>query len=249
MLEEGLVAFAEIVEPVLAVGRREEAVARAFAVAGEQHRALAAGSRERIVFRVAEPALLLAEHEVAERRLPHVADEVARLDEVVAGIDVAVVLHDERGAAGRRDDAGIVLAEPAAERDVEGHDEHLADVPRHPLVEDRDQERAELARLHGPVGDQAPRLGVEWPVRSREPSPAAIGQRERLRRRPLDDRNELDVLAPSTRRGRSGRRRADGRRWRRGWCRGCWRRPCASCRIVQPRITSSKLPLPCLSMR
>jgi hypothetical protein len=56
---------------------------------------------------------------------------MVRLDVMVAGIDVAVVLHDERCAAGRRDDAGIVLAEPAAERDVDGDDEHSSDIPFH----------------------------------------------------------------------------------------------------------------------
>ena len=51
-------------------------------------------------------------------------------------------------------------------------------------------------------------------------------------------------MPPSARRGRSDRPRADGRRWRRGSCKGCWRRPCASAGIFQPRITSSKLPSP-----
>ena len=53
--EEGLVACAQVVQPGLAIRRREEAVFRALAVAREADRAVTAILRQRVAFD--EPAL------------------------------------------------------------------------------------------------------------------------------------------------------------------------------------------------
>jgi hypothetical protein len=53
-------------------------------------------------------------------------------------------------------------------------------------------ELAELVGLHRSFGDQISSLSVERPVRAFQSAPAAIGKRDCLRRRPLDNRNELD---------------------------------------------------------
>ena len=70
----------------------------------------------------------------------------ARLDEVVARIEIAVVLERQRGAAGLGVDAQAGrLAEPVGERHVEHLHVDLADVVPHPLLEDVDQEPPVLA--------------------------------------------------------------------------------------------------------
>ena len=79
----------------------------------------------------------------------------SRLDEVVAGVEVARVLEREREPAGLRVDAQARrLADPVGERDVEHLHVHLADVAAHPLLEDVDQEAAVLLGRHRAVRDQ-----------------------------------------------------------------------------------------------
>ena len=74
-----------------------------------------------------------------------VPELVARLDEVVARVEVARVLEREREPARLRVDAQPRrLADPVRERDVEHLHVHLADVASHPLLEDVDQEAAVL---------------------------------------------------------------------------------------------------------
>ena len=69
-----------------------EAVLRAASVAGEADVAFAAVARERVALVPAEPLLLLGGHQVDEVMLGDVAEQVAGLDEVIAGVHVAGVL-------------------------------------------------------------------------------------------------------------------------------------------------------------
>ena len=72
-----------------------------------------------------------------------VAEEVLRFDEVVAGVEVAVVLERDGVAAGLGEDAHAGgEPHPRRERGVEGLDEDGADVAGDPLVEHGDEEAA-----------------------------------------------------------------------------------------------------------
>ena len=64
----------------------------------------------------------------------------------------------------------------------------------HPLVEDRDQEPAELLRRHRAFRHEAAFLLVERAVSALQSAPAAVRERDRVFGRALDDRNELDEL-------------------------------------------------------
>ncbi len=123
-----------------------------------------------------------------------VAEPVLRVDVVVAGKQVAVVLDDQRAAALSGMDADRRgVADPGVERPLEVHDEDRADVLAHPLLVDGDEEVAVLLRQHRPGGDLRVRL---LPV---EGGRAGQVQAERLlggRRQALDDRDELDELDP-----------------------------------------------------
>src|SRR5208337_4183127 len=192
--KEGLVAGAQVVEPVLAVGCLDEAVARALTVAGEQNRAFLAELRQRVVLALAEAELLLGRDQRLQRRVLDVAEQVIWLDVVIAGVHIAVVLHRQGPATRGRDDAGVVLPQPTAERHVEGDDIHFADIALHPFVVDADEELAELFRRHRALGDQVALLLVQRPVRTLQAAPALVGEGYRLLGSALDDGDQLDVL-------------------------------------------------------
>ena len=103
--EERLEPGAEPVQAGLAVGRQQDAVLGALAVAGEEVLAGAAEGGQRLLLGPAEGALLLGAHEVADRRLDDVAEQVTGVDEVVARVQVAVVLERDALAAGGLEDA------------------------------------------------------------------------------------------------------------------------------------------------
>ena len=103
--EERLEPGAEPVEAGLAVGRQQDAVLGALAVAGEEVLAGAAEGGQRLLLGPPEGALPLGAHELADRRLHDVAEQVRRIDEVVARVHVAVVLERDALAAGGLEDA------------------------------------------------------------------------------------------------------------------------------------------------
>jgi len=105
VVEEGLVASAQIVQPRLTVGRQQEAVLRAAAVTGKAYVTVQAELGESGQLVQAELPLLRRRDELDHRRLEDVAQAVVGLDEVIARIQVAVVLQRERVAARRRVDA------------------------------------------------------------------------------------------------------------------------------------------------
>src|SRR5262245_30615758 len=102
MPEEAQVASAEIVQPRFAVGGRQETVFRAAAVAGKAHLAASALRRQAVELGPAEARLLRRADQVGHVRLTDVAEPVLGLDEVIAGVEIAVVLERQRRAAGRR---------------------------------------------------------------------------------------------------------------------------------------------------
>ena len=71
--------------------------------------------------------------------LVDVSQQVTWLDEVVAGVEVAVVLERRAVAAGRCVDAQQVAAEIGLERHVEQLHVDLTDVVPDPLLEDVDE--------------------------------------------------------------------------------------------------------------
>src|SRR5271165_3708169 len=190
--EEKLQSRAQIILPRLAVLRQREAVLWTAAVAQGAHRALAALFRQRVALGVAELAHLRRSDELDERRRRDIAQLLARLDEMIAGVDVAVVLQRRPIAAGRRMDAEQMAAEIGLERHVEQLDEHLCHVAPRPFLENVDQEPAVLLAADRTVGDEVAGLRIKQALLARaRVAPALVGDGERLGRGPLDDRDEL----------------------------------------------------------
>ena len=82
-----------------------EAVFRTASVAGEPHLTVAAVLGQRVALAAPELQLAFGVDEVPERRVGDVAEVVVGFDEVVAGVDVAVVLQRHGGTAGLGEDA------------------------------------------------------------------------------------------------------------------------------------------------
>ena len=105
MVEEVEVAGAQVVETGFTIGREGEAVLRALAVAGEQRGAFAALAGERVALGIAERSLLGLRDQLDHLGVHDVAEQVRRLDEVVARVEIAVVLEGKGVAAGLAEDA------------------------------------------------------------------------------------------------------------------------------------------------
>ena len=193
MVEERLVARAEVVLAGLAVGRDGEAVLRAAAVAGPADVAVEAVLRQRVSLVLPEPDAGAAEETRSSIRcVPDVPEQVAGLDEVVAGVEVAVVLERELEPAGLGVDAdGALLTDAVRERAVEQLHVDRADVVPHPLLEDVDHEAPVLLGPDRALGDEVARLRVQGPALDAI-APPRVRDREQLGRRALDDRDELD---------------------------------------------------------
>ena len=153
MLEELLVAAAEIVLAWVAVAVCYETVLRTLAVAGELPATFLALLRQRLVFEFAETLLLLAVEHLGDGFLAYVAQSVFGEHEVVAGVDVAVELHHAGVSAllGIHADAGR-HAHPVSKHAVEQLHVYLAHVVAHPLVEDGAEEASPLFRRDAHVG-------------------------------------------------------------------------------------------------
>ena len=143
VFEEFLVGWAQVVEAPFAVRRPGEAMLGALAVAGETNTAIAAILWQAVALGVAEIDRHRTVGELAERGVHQVAQFVVRVDVVIAGVDIAVVLHSERAPAGLGEvaqSAGNV--EPLAECHIKQLHIGFTDVAFDPLIEDLNQEVA-----------------------------------------------------------------------------------------------------------
>src|SRR5258705_3776920 len=194
VVEEHPVSGAQIVQAGFAVRRLAKAVARAFAITGEQHLAVPAIFRQRIELVAAELALSGRGHELEQRRLADIAEQVVGLHVMVAGVKIAIMFDRQRVTASRRKNAGAGLPDPVGEGGVEGLYKDLSDIAPNPFVKDLDQEVAILIRPHRTFRDKPALLDVERTFAARAIAPSQIGLIDGLFRRPLDDRNELQIF-------------------------------------------------------
>ena len=103
--EELLVPRTQVIQAGLAIGCVFESVPRAFALARKQNVALATCPRQRVVLVPTKLDLLLGSNERRHLGLRDVAQQIVGVDEVVAGIEIPVVLEGEGVATGRFENA------------------------------------------------------------------------------------------------------------------------------------------------
>lgn len=137
MGEELAVVLTEIVQARLAVGCLTKTVLRTAAVAGEQPLADLALMRKTLIFVASELQLSFTVHHRGDSVAVDIAQQVLRKNEVVARIDIAIVLYHACMAAGGTHgaEAGRLTC-PAGKGGVEQLHEHLPHIVTHPLVED-----------------------------------------------------------------------------------------------------------------
>jgi hypothetical protein len=113
VFEETLIALAKIIQAFLSIWRAEEAMFGAFTIASKTIVAFAAVSRQHIALVVAELPLLRRVDQSAQWILDNVAELVLRVDEVIARIEIAVVLNRQRRTASLAENA-MSLKQPIA---------------------------------------------------------------------------------------------------------------------------------------
>jgi hypothetical protein len=147
-----LVARAEVVKPVLSVWSLDKSVLRALAVAGELDVAIEAVLRKSFFFVAPKLPLLRRIHKRGQWSLHDIAEPVLGIHEVVAGVEVAVVLKSHRGSAGFPKPAKASRhPDPTLKRDVEQLYKVFADILSNPLVEYGAEEISVGFGLHRPV--------------------------------------------------------------------------------------------------
>ena len=99
MLKKLTIAGAKIVQSGLSVFIADETILRALPVTSKEKVALTALSGQRVVLQPCEGLLFVTIHEACQRLLADISQSVLGIDEVVAGIDVAIKLHHSRMAA------------------------------------------------------------------------------------------------------------------------------------------------------
>ena len=160
VLEEGTIGLTEVVHWQLARASGDEAVLGAATVAGEAPLTLLALLREAVTFGCTKSTLPRAVHHGGDAVLMDVAQTVFGEDEVVTGIEVAIVFQRRCVATSlcHAADTGL-LVHPAGQCGVKELDKDFSHVLPHPLVEDAAGEmgvlgRGDRERGHrgGPVG-------------------------------------------------------------------------------------------------
>jgi hypothetical protein len=148
MGEEQLQAGAKVVLAWLAVTRECEPVLRTSAVAQRPDLTTLALRGKRIALVVSELALFGRGYKLQHVGLVNIAEPITRLDEVIAGVKVAIMLQRRAVAASRCMDAKQMPAEISLERHVEELNVNTAHVVTHPLLKDIHEKPAVLFAPH-----------------------------------------------------------------------------------------------------
>ena len=192
--EEQFKPFAKIVLSGLPVARDGKPILGAATVAKVPHFAILALLCEQVAFVITELALLRRRHHLQESRLMDVAEKVFRLNEMVAGVEITVVLQRRSVPAGWGVDAQQVAAKKGLERHIEHLNKHFAHIMANPLLEDVDEELAVLPAADGPVGYHVAGLRIKNALAASLLAPSQVCNIDRVSVSSLDNGDELDPL-------------------------------------------------------
>lgn len=152
MGEKAFVSSAKVIQAILAVGRFNEPVFGAAAIASEKNRTFTAVSWQFVPFVAPEFPLKRRCHKLRYRRLHDVAKVIIGVNEVIAGEQVSVVFHRQAVAASSRMNAQTRLkTQPCLQCHLKLLDENPSDIVANPLVKDGAKEVAPLFRADRPI--------------------------------------------------------------------------------------------------
>lgn len=192
--EEQFKPFAKIVLSRLSVARNAKPVLGAATIAKVPHFTVLALLREQVALVITELALLRRRHHFQKSLLMDVAEQVFRFNEMVARVEITVVLQRGSVPAGWGVDAQQVAAEKGLKRYIEQLNKHLAYIMANPLLEDVDEELAVLPTADGPVGYHVAGLRVKHALATSLLTPSQVCDIDRVRVGSLDNGDELDPL-------------------------------------------------------
>ena len=145
VFEKHFIALAKCVQPCLTVLGFVETVFRAFSVTGKIPLAAQAFSRQAIAFCQSETCLRLRSHHGLEIVIFNIAEQIFRIDEMVAGVQVSVVLYNGIAPAGLCIDAcAWHFSAPIGQGGIKEIDEVLSDIVPDPIIEDVTHEMPEV---------------------------------------------------------------------------------------------------------
>ena len=145
MVEETVIAFAQVIEARITISIEDEAILRTLAMTGKFIAAFSALTRKGAMLDVAELLLFRPIEHFGERLLANVAKFILGEHEMIARIDVSVVFHHSgMSTIACKDTDARGDATPVGKRAVEEFDKDLPHIVSHPLVEKGDEEIAPL---------------------------------------------------------------------------------------------------------
>ena len=189
--EEQIQSGAEVVLSRIAIAGLGESILRTSPVTQRLYFTALALRRERVALVIAELALLGRGNKLHQVSLMDIAQLVAGLDEVIARINIAVVLESRAISAGRSVNAEQMPAKIGLERHIEHLYKDRAHVVAHPLLENIHEELTILFAADGAFGDEVSGLSVEQAFAAWLFAPALVGDINCFRRGAFDDGNKL----------------------------------------------------------
>ena len=159
MLKELAITSAEIVESGISVAVAHEPLLGTFAIAGKEEVAFPALLRQHAAFHFCKLVLLCRIHHLGDGLVVQVAKQVFGKDEMVARINITIVLHHSGMATllGQHAYPGS-LTHPVSQGGIKQLYVVFAHIVLHPFVEDGAQECTPLAGSHGEIGHLSPFL-------------------------------------------------------------------------------------------
>lgn len=137
MMEEDLITCTKVIETRLAIGRLLESQARALSMTSLKPLAFTTLAGKRLLLQAREAILLSPIKHLRQAVCADIAQLVLREDEVVAGIHIAIMLHDRCMTTFLSIDTNTRLCtQPAGKGGIEELHKDLAHITLHPFIED-----------------------------------------------------------------------------------------------------------------
>jgi hypothetical protein len=135
MVKKCLVPFAKVIKPGFSIGGFNEAVLGTLPIARKEEITFPAKPGQGIPFVLPELSLFFRDCESGHGGLQDVSQEVLRLDEVVTGIQIAIVLQSHAQTAGSPENAdGSCPTKPARQSSIKIEYKRQSDITLNPIV-------------------------------------------------------------------------------------------------------------------
>jgi hypothetical protein len=148
--EKAFEPCAQVVQPVFTIGRPENAILRAPSVTKFEEVTVPAIAGQGVPFELSEFSLSVTFEQIDQSGPTDIPEVVLPVNEVIASIEISIVLDHGNVTTGFLKDAqGVFLPQSRFCSFLEDLDSYLLDVPAHPLIKDGAEKSAESLRGRG----------------------------------------------------------------------------------------------------